>query len=511
MLVTEAIDFREKENDPADYDGHGTHIAGLAAAIDDNDGLVGVAPGVNVRSMKVLNGDETSTSEYVEMASVIAAVEYITGQKLSNPDRPMVVNLSLGADVQTPVYNALDEAIAASIVNGVTYVISSGNQGFDAKNISPAHVREAITVGAYDMFDRHASFSNYGSLIDILAPGTDLISLISDAQTLDADYVMMSGTSMAAGYVSGAVALFLAENPQATPRDIEKVLHKTSPALILHTPPGTTNRTIDVPALLGSKLPPFFDYAIASGGNITVSNFFSDNKLTVSVAPGKHEHQNTNVFANGNLAFQHGDNQVHGFGYYGGGIEAPMSTVFGVTQSLGSVFKPVYNPTGQTSVQQANAIDIPDFDAKDYESLATHRINNSLFLRGGTYTLGTREEPAIWYINGDLVIARNTRVTGYGVFLVDGDIQVFGSLKTDANSGETTLGLYASDNIRFMRGSPNLSAQILAGDAVHVDTNLTLYGNIVADDDVDINNAKVKIYYQPASSALTDPFWPMNQ
>src|SRR5690606_3437560 len=97
-----------------DQDGHGTHIAGTAAGSKNGKGVVGVAPGVRVHSYRVLTGKETSTSDELDASTAIAAVEHVTGYKLAHPNTPLVVNMSLGADVGTTAYNALDEAIEAA-------------------------------------------------------------------------------------------------------------------------------------------------------------------------------------------------------------------------------------------------------------------------------------------------------------------------------------------------------------------------------------------------------------
>lgn len=141
-------------------------MASIAAAQDNNAGSIGIAHGVRVHAMKVLTGNRTNTP----LSSVIEAVEHVTAQKLANPSTPVVVNISFGLHIGTAAYNALDEAIQASIEAGVVYTIAAGNEGIDATHISPAHVTEAITVGACDRTNRFAAFSNYGPVVDLLAP-----------------------------------------------------------------------------------------------------------------------------------------------------------------------------------------------------------------------------------------------------------------------------------------------------------------------------------------------------
>ena len=219
-----------------DLNAHGTEVAGIAAASDNRAGIVGVAPGARVHAVKVLDdGGET------ELSSVIAVVDYLTALKQADPSRPMVVNMSLGANVRTAEYNALDRAVATSIRSGITYVIAAGNESTDAGNITPAHVREAITVGAYGAKNQHAWFSNYGAVVDLLAPGEDVETLgAGDGIT------RVSGTSIAAPHVTGAVALMLARRPTLSPQDVERGLIANGRAFVKGVPRGTTNRSVYV-------------------------------------------------------------------------------------------------------------------------------------------------------------------------------------------------------------------------------------------------------------------------
>ncbi len=238
LNLVEALDFNDGLDDASDYDGHGTHIAGIAAATDDTDGLVGVAPGARVHNLKVLGDNGTG-----DVSQVIAAIEYLTAQKLANPSTPMVVNLSLGENVGTASYTALDDAVAASTATGVVYIVAAGNQGIDAVNIAPAHAAEAITVGAYDPLGTFASYSNYGAALDLLAPGTDVVSLSVSANGAGVP-VLMSGTSMAAPHVAGAAALYLSQHPMATPQEVRDALVDAGQAVISGVPGGTTTKTV---------------------------------------------------------------------------------------------------------------------------------------------------------------------------------------------------------------------------------------------------------------------------
>ncbi len=241
--VVEEMNFltgESGENAASDALGHGTHVAGTAAAQDNSIAVAGVAPGARVHNFKVLdnagNGD---------LSTAIAAVDLITERKVADPATPIVVNLSFGGDIGTTAYNALDEAIQTSIAAGVVYVIAAGNAGIDVATVTPAHVTEALTVGAYDKNDRFASFSNYGSLIDLLAPGVDIESC-SNATGAKQPPVLMSGTSMASPHVAGAAALYLSRHPNATPQQVHDALVGAGQPWISGMPSGTTSRSVYV-------------------------------------------------------------------------------------------------------------------------------------------------------------------------------------------------------------------------------------------------------------------------
>jgi len=207
----------------SDNVGHGTHVAGIAAAIDDADHVVGMAPGARLHDFKVLNDQGQG-----EMSGVIAALDVIIARKRLNPSMPYIVNLSLGANIGTTEYNALDDAIVAAINQGVIVVIAAGNQAIDVSTVTPAHVLQAITVGASTnntTFAR-ASFSNFGAGVDFYATGVSVYSLSPfDGYNFA---VEMNGTSMAAPLVSGAIALYMSTYPNATVGDVVRTLQSAT-------------------------------------------------------------------------------------------------------------------------------------------------------------------------------------------------------------------------------------------------------------------------------------------
>jgi len=206
-----------------DDNGHGTHVAGTAAAKDNNDGVAGVAPGAKLWAVKVLN---RSGSGY--MSDVIAGVDYVT----QKADMIEVANMSLGCECTS---SALNTAIHNSVAAGVTYVVAAGNSAKDASTFSPANHPDVITVSAiadsdgkcgglgqattYGNDDSFAAFSNFGSTIEIAAPGVNIKSTYKDDS-----YASMSGTSMASPHVAGAAGLYKSVNPDASPADVRNAL-----------------------------------------------------------------------------------------------------------------------------------------------------------------------------------------------------------------------------------------------------------------------------------------------
>jgi subtilisin family serine protease len=201
-------DTVDNDNDATDCQGHGTHVAGTVGG-----NQYGVAKGVQLVAVRVLNCQGSGTN-----AGVIAGVDWVT----ANAIKPAVANMSLGGGANA----ALDTAVNNSINSGVSYAVAAGNgnifgQPENACNSSPARVPAAITVGATQNNDRSATFSNFGTCLDIWAPG---VGITSSWLTNDTATNTISGTSMAAPHVAGAAALFLSTNPSANPAAVRNAL-----------------------------------------------------------------------------------------------------------------------------------------------------------------------------------------------------------------------------------------------------------------------------------------------
>lgn len=209
-----------------DGNGHGTHVAGTAAARDNNIGVVGVAPGARVWAVKVL--DSTGSGS---LSSVICGIDWVT----ANASIIEVANMSLGGSGNkgSCTDGGLNEAICTSVSAGVVYTVAAGNDDVDAAGFVPAAYDEVITVSALadfdgkagslgtatcrsDIDDSFADFSNYGAVVDLIAPGVCIRSTYKGG-----GYATLSGTSMASPHVAGAAALYLAANPAASPLDVK--------------------------------------------------------------------------------------------------------------------------------------------------------------------------------------------------------------------------------------------------------------------------------------------------
>jgi aqualysin 1 len=206
-----------------DCQGHGTHVAGTVAARDNTADVVGVAPGAPLTGVKVLNCQGTGTT-----SGVIKGVDWVT----ANANKPAVANMSLSGGASW----SLDEAVRRSASSGVFYALAAGNAGKDACSYSPARAGAGtdngiMTVAATDSADREASWSNYGSCVDIWAPGVSILSTNRGSGT-----TTKSGTSMASPHVAGGSGLYLSLHTGASPLAVEGAL-KTAAAST-----GTTSK-----------------------------------------------------------------------------------------------------------------------------------------------------------------------------------------------------------------------------------------------------------------------------
>jgi subtilisin family serine protease len=212
------------DNTGKDGHSHGTHVAGTIGAIDNGEGVVGVAPGARMWGVKVLNDGGSGFESWV-----IAGVDWVTAHAKDIE----VANMSLGCLCSMP---GLDKAINSSIEAGVVYAVAAGNSNANVNSFSPASNTNVITVSAladydglagekssftcqnYGLDDRKASFSNYGTGVDIAAPGVCILSTLPGNK-----YGLKSGTSMASPHVAGAAAILASQSNPNSKKDAETI------------------------------------------------------------------------------------------------------------------------------------------------------------------------------------------------------------------------------------------------------------------------------------------------
>ncbi len=240
-----------------DLNGHGTHVSGTIGALDNGAGVVGVAPGARIWPVKVLTDAGSGLN-----SDVICGIDYVT----ANADSIEVANMSLGGagtDDQscgTKDDDAMHQAICNSVDAGITYVVAAGNDSADASTSTPAAYDEVITVSALADFngqpgggapstcradedDTFASFSNFGTDVDLIAPGVCI-----ESTWMLGGYNSISGTSMASPHVAGGAALYKATHPSASPAAVKSALQSTGTTdwNNVDDPDGVKERLLDV-------------------------------------------------------------------------------------------------------------------------------------------------------------------------------------------------------------------------------------------------------------------------
>ncbi|AQT71253.1 S8 family peptidase [Streptomyces sp. fd1-xmd] len=224
--ATSGFDAIDNDESADDGNGHGTHVAGTIAGTAH-----GVAKKARIVAVRVLDDNGSGTTE-----QVVAGIDWVT----QNHSGPSVANMSLGGGVD----EALDAAVKRAVDAGVSFAVAAGNESSDAGQGSPSRVPEALTVASSTEDDRQSDFSNFGSVVDLYAPGSEITSAWNDSDT---GVKTISGTSMASPHVAGAAALYLAAHPSATPADTAAALTGAATKGAIKNPSsGTANKLLKI-------------------------------------------------------------------------------------------------------------------------------------------------------------------------------------------------------------------------------------------------------------------------
>ena len=381
--IPDAGDGNGYDSDPTDLGGdtgyHGSHVAGTVAAATNNGiGIAGVSWGAKILPVRVLGKSGGGTLDDILTGVAWAAGEHVTGVA-DNPNPAKVINLSLGgAGGCTQSEQALFDDLATK---NITVVVAAGNDNVDAGSFSPASCNNVIVVGAVGPDGTRAPYSNYGSKVDVMAPGGDLnqlltvngttypggiLSTVYDDSTQKYAYGFYQGTSMASPHVAGLAALMLSQTPGLTPAQLKAKLKATASALSskqcgvtngcgsglvdasaalsgsTSTPPPTPTPTPPTPQPAGNIPTYVFAYHQASGGidpnlskGLRLTNVLVRTPYTLSgLTPGQYE-----LFAwqdlNSNGKFDSGE--PNGFYTQADGITPKLVTVDGVTSEITGV------------------------------------------------------------------------------------------------------------------------------------------------------------------------------
>ncbi len=234
-MSTQRFDAITPGGTAADCHGHGTHVAGTVGGT-----TYGVAKGVTLHAVRVLNCQGSGT-----WAQIISGLDWVAQNRVM----PAVANMSLGGGASA----SIDNAVATLVSQGVFVAVAAGNDNADACNYSPARAPTAATIGSTTSSDGRSSFSNYGTCVDLFAPGSGIVSAY---YTSDNATATSSGTSMASPHVAGAGAIYLGANPSASPAQVVSALVGGAVSgAIGNVGAGSPNRLLNV-AFIGTPPPP---------------------------------------------------------------------------------------------------------------------------------------------------------------------------------------------------------------------------------------------------------------
>lgn len=351
-----------------------------------------------------------------------------------------------------------------------------------------------------------------GSILGIIGlnmnrSGSAMSSNTGDQVTLlQAKRNAVSGVDLATGYLSADTNWTGVSNKQLM-RGTVTITAQNTAARYFNGPNANLSRTrliISIGSYNGVKdtvrcvlglpkgfvlnIPKFLRYSVISDANVSIGG-------NIYMRDDNNPLWNANVHTNGTFSLN-GGNTVKGFLTYVTGIN-------GLTSKYNATFIPNSNPDNLPAYYKSTAVSIPTFDPSAYSSIATKVYNSSTSITGNV-TLGSKDNPAIIYVNGDLSIAGN--FTGYGVFLVKGAVTCTGNFSlTSVDPLSNNLGIYAGGNVSIQGGT--VRAQLFTNANVNISSNSQVYGGITAKGTISFQGG-ANFYYRPINESLTNPFWP---
>ena len=263
--VSDSYSGIDGSSNASDCNGHGTHVAGTIAGKTS-----GVAPAATIVPVKVLSCNGSGNSLWI-----LRGLDYVMADYAMRR-QPSVVNLSLGGSVDP----ALDAAIEAMVSRGITVVVAAGNNNKSACLVSPARAPSALTVGASDVLDKRASFSNHGSCLDLFAPGVGVRSAWPGGT-----YRNLNGTSMAAPHVAGVAAHVLGQNPTLSPAQVSrKITDSATPGAVADARTGSPNRLLFSDSTSGGERDTTSSTTTSPANNLvfTSERFYSLSGVTIN-------------------------------------------------------------------------------------------------------------------------------------------------------------------------------------------------------------------------------------
>jgi hypothetical protein len=363
--------------------------------------------------------------------------------------------------------------IAAFIVLGSYYAVGSRGSLFEAER--------SVATQQFELLARNAAVSGFNRAKQALAGESDLSAFEGSGVSYDGNYqgAVYHTTITAAGSVATVRSVGTATDTYG-----KEVRFSIRAEVELQAGGGED-----------AEVPQFMKYAVLSNQSLAIGGSTSG-----IVHPGEgSEQRNANFHTNGDLSVGGNSASVAGFGTYAGTASSSPSS------GILNAFQPNYNPDGLPGHAQSPVVDLPDFDADQAAALldVDQTTNGNVSLSGTLDFGGTREDPYIWHVKGNLSTSGSVTLSGYVLFVVEGSASIGGGFSSSAGGGvdESTIGLYTGGDIS-VGGSATVHGQFFSKGNITLGGGSSVYGNIVANGQVQSGGSHA-IHYRPASPALT--------